>query len=278
MTLSLTTSIRKITFDSPKIMGILNVTPDSFYDGGTLKDDRDFLVKAEHMLAAGADILDVGAVSTRPGAAAVSDDEELRRLLPVVEALARQFPKAVLSVDTYRSVVAREAIGRGAHIINDISGGKLDAGMFDLVAELQVCYVLMHMQGSPETMQQAPTYVDVLMEVKHFLKMQLHKLAQKGVVNNVVIDPGFGFGKTAAHNFQLLKGLRSLKDLGFPVLAGVSRKSMINRVLGTNPGEALIGTTALHAMALMNGADILRVHDVPEARQVLELFNFYQSV
>lgn len=277
MALTLNTSLKPVTFDSPKIMGILNVTPDSFFDGGRLRDDRDFLGRAGRLLEQGADMIDIGAVSTRPGAQLVSEEVELDRLIPVLSAVAKEFPDALISVDTYRSRVALESLRHGAHIINDISGGRFDPAMFNLVAESRCAYILMHMQGSPETMQQDPVYVDVVMEVKHFIKMQLHKLANLGVHDRVAIDPGFGFGKTARHNFQLLKGLASFRDLNCPVLAGVSRKSMINKVLNTKPGDALNGTTVIHAMALMNGANILRVHDVHEAWQAVQLFNYYQS-
>lgn len=276
--LILTTVNGKIDLTKPRVMAILNITPDSFYDGGSIQDVSWADKKAELMLNDGADIIDLGAVSTRPGSGEVSMDMEKKRLFPVLESIIKHFPKAILSVDTYRSEVAKESIEMGAHIINDISGGKHDSKMFPLIAKMKVPYILMHMQGSPQDMQNNPQYVNVVDEVRQFFSAQLNKFAALGVNTNVVIDPGFGFGKTVEHNFQLLKGMKVLKSLGFPILAGVSRKSMINRILGTKPEDALNGTSVVNTLALMNGANILRVHDVKEACQAIELSNYYNSI
>ena len=216
--------------------------------------------------------------SSRPGAAEVPEDEELERLLPAVENLLSVFPDAIISVDTYRSKVAKNAVEAGAHIINDISGGTFDDKMFQTVADLNVPYVLMHIKGSPQNMQNDPRYVDVVQEVKYFFKKQLRKLRDAGVTGNIILDPGFGFGKTLENNYELLKDLASFTDLGCPVLTGVSRKSMINKVLQTTPDEALNGTTVLNTIALLNGANILRVHDVKEAVEVVRLVEFYGGV
>lgn len=267
-----------IDLASPRVMGILNLTPDSFYDGGSYLSDDRYLNQVDKMLKEGADLIDLGAVSTRPGSEAVSVDLELKRLLPVIENITRNFPEALLSADTYNSRVARESIAAGAHIINDISGGMFDDQMFPFIAASKTPYIMMHIQGTPKDMQKDPQYQDVVKEVRTFFDVQLNKLAALGVNNNVVIDPGFGFGKNAEHNFSLLKHLPEFKTLNCPVMAGVSRKSMINRVLGTSPKEALNGTTAVNTIALLNGADILRVHDVREAVEAIKLVTFYNSI
>jgi dihydropteroate synthase len=258
-------------------MGILNITPDSFYDGGKYRNNETLLFQAEKMLNEGAAILDIGAVSSRPGAEEVPEDTELERLLPALENLLSAFPDAVISVDTYRSNVARTAVEAGAHIINDISGGTFDEKMFRTVADLNVPYVLMHIKGTPQNMQNNPQYVDVVQEVKYFFKKQLRKLGNTGVTENIILDPGFGFGKTLENNYELLKDLSAFTDLGYPVLAGVSRKSMINKVLQATPDTALNGTTVLNTIALLNGAGILRVHDVKEAVEAVRLVEFYGS-
>jgi len=213
---------RIIDLSTPVVMGILNLTPDSFYDGGRLKSDQDLLNKVEKMLTAGAAIIDIGAVSTKPGAKAVSEEEELERLNPAFEKIKGQFPDAIISIDTYRSKVAAHLIQCGADIINDISGGTFDPLIFELVAQSKVPYILMHIKGTPENMQNNPTYLDVTIEVKNFFKAQLHKLKALGVIDNLVLDPGFGFGKNLDHNYQLLKELPQITQLGFPVLAGIS--------------------------------------------------------
>lgn len=274
----ITTHSGSIDLSMPRVMGILNITPDSFYDGGKYLQEDAYLAHAEKMIRAGADMIDIGAISTRPGAEKISPEEEINRLSPILQNLIHSFPKATFSIDTYRAEVAKNAIDLGVHIINDISGGRLDPLMFNLVAETHIPYILMHMQGTPGDMQKNPTYVNVVMEIKHFFKMQINKMAHLGVKDNVILDPGFGFGKSIQHNFQLLKGMDTFRELNFPVLAGISRKSMINRVLGTTPEQALNGTSVLNTIALMKGASILRVHDVSEAREAIELFTVYQSI
>ncbi len=267
---------RLISLDEPRIMGILNLTPDSFYDGGKLNDENSILQQAEKMLKEGATFLDVGGYSTRPGADAVSVDEEKKRVIPALEKLSQTFPEAFFSIDTYRAEVAREAIQAGAHIINDISAGDDDAEMFATVAQLQVPYIMMHKKGSPKDMQLDPQYDDVVKEVIQYLSFRLEKLHLLGV-HDVIIDPGFGFGKTLEHNYQLLKNLNLLRMLGVPVLAGVSRKSMINKILHTKPENALNGTTVANTLALLQGASILRVHDVKEAQQAVKIVNYYRE-
>lgn len=259
-------------------MGILNVTPDSFYDGGRYPELQDIVWQAGKMLDEGAALIDIGGISTRPGSSEISTEEELGRLLPAIGEITRHFPDAILSIDTYRSAVARECMKAGAHLVNDISGGRFDEEMFSFIAEAGVPYIMMHIQGNPADMQKDPVYGDVVSEVKAFFEGQLTKLRSLGVTANVVIDPGFGFGKTLEHNFRLLDTLSEFRQLGCPVMAGVSRKSMINRVLGTHPAEALNGTTVIHTIALLNGADILRVHDVKEAVEAVKLVQKLKSV
>ncbi len=253
----------------PAVMGIINATPDSFHAASRVDVDEALRV-AERMLNEGAAILDIGGASSRPGAVAVAEPEELQRVLPVVEALQRRFPEAWLSIDTYRSTVAREAVAAGASMVNDIGAGLLDANMIPTVAMLHVPYVLMHMQGTPSTMQQAPHYTDVAAEVTHFLSERLNTCRAAGIAD-VIMDPGFGFGKTTEHNYTLLRELSRFIALGVPVLVGLSRKRMINEVLGIKADQALNGTTVLNTIALMNGASILRVHDVKEAVQTVAL-------
>jgi dihydropteroate synthase len=261
----------------PVVMGILNVTPDSFSDGGKFTSEAEWLRHAERMVNEGAAIIDIGGVSTRPGAPTVSSDEELRRLLPAVTSVRKRFPGVILSVDTFRSEVARAAVDAGADMINDISGGSMDERMFETIADLDVIYVLMHIQGTPQTMQLDPVYDNVVDEVKHWISERLDRLRSLGV-GNVIIDPGFGFGKTIEHNFLLLKELEKFGDLGAPVLVGLSRKSMINKLLNISNKDSVIGTSVLNHIALQNGACILRVHDVKEAMQVIELHKYLSSI
>lgn len=257
-------------------MGIINLTPDSFFDGGRHQGIQDIIDDAAGKIKHGASIIDLGAVSTRPGAPDVSETEEMQRLLEPLKALRAEFPEVLISVDTYRSGVAEACILAGADLINDISGGVLDERIFAVVAKYQVPYILMHMQGTPQTMQLAPHYEDVVKEVKAFFEMQVAKL--KGLsFDKIILDPGFGFGKDVVHNFQLLKSLPEFSALGFPLLVGLSRKSMINKVLRTKPESALNGTSVLNTIALLNGASILRVHDVKEARQCIELVEEYKK-
>jgi dihydropteroate synthase len=256
----------------PTVMGILNVTPDSFFDGGKLADFSAVLKQAEQMLHDGASILDIGGASSRPGAVEVSASEEMQRVIPIIELLHQNFPEALLSVDTWRAAVARSAVDAGASLVNDISGGRLDAEMSDTVAQLGVPYVLMHMQGTPGDMQKSPQYENVVTEVLDFFIKKLELLRSMGV-KDIVLDPGFGFGKSVEHNFALLKNVHVFQNvLNLPVLAGLSRKSMICKPLGVKPSDALNGTTALHMVALQQGANILRAHDVREAIEVIQLW------
>lgn len=265
-----------LDLSTPKVMGILNTTPDSFFDGGKYTVLDGALARAEQMVAEGASIIDIGGVSTKPGANEVTESDELQRLIPVVETVAKRFSEVVVSVDTFRAKVAYEAVAVGAGMVNDIGAGELDGDMFETVAQLKVPYIMMHMQGTPATMQQNPVYDDVTQEVLDFLIARLNILKSL-MLNDVIVDPGFGFGKTVEHNFALLRQLDRFNILGVPVLVGLSRKSMICKVLKKNPDQALNGTTALHSLALLKGADILRVHDVKEAMEVVKLMQAYAN-
>jgi len=259
-----------IDLASPKVMGILNITPDSFYDGGKYKNEVAILKQAEKMLLEGATFIDVGAYSSRPGAQHISEEIELKRSMPVIDLLIKNFPEIIISVDTFRSKVAQETVLSGAAIINDISGGKMDSKMFKTVADLQVPYVLMHMLGTPQNMQKNPVYKDVVQEIISFFAAQIFKLHQLKV-NDVIIDVGFGFGKTIHHNYQILKHLALFKSLDAAILAGVSRKSMLYKTLDISAQEALNATTSANTIALLNGANILRVHDVKEAFEAIKI-------
>lgn len=262
---------RLISLERPVVMGILNATPDSFFDGGKYQGLDGQLRQVEKMLEVGATFIDVGGMSSRPGAAIIEVEEELRRVLPVIEATLKRFPETLISIDTIHSKVAKAAVAAGACIINDISAGSIDSAMYQTVAELDVPYILMHMQGRPQEMQKNPLYENVALEVLDFFIQEVGKLRALGV-KDLIIDPGFGFGKTVEHNYQLLTHLHTFKMLEVPILAGLSRKSMICKVLKVNPKDALNGTTALHIVALQQGAKILRVHDVKEAVQCIQLF------
>jgi dihydropteroate synthase len=256
----------------PRVMGIINITDNSFYAGSRYTDDDEILSVASGMLGDGADILDIGGCSTRPGSEEVPETVERERVCRATELIIRHFPDAVISVDTYRASVAEAAVtGSGAAIINDISGGVLDPEMFPLVARLKVPYILMHMQGTPRTMQENPSYNDVVADILSWFAGRLAPLREAGV-RDIILDPGFGFGKNAGHNFEMLRRFSEFRIAGMPLLAGLSRKSMIWKTLGTTPDQALNGTSALNMAALINGASILRVHDVREARQVVTLF------
>ena len=261
-----------LSVDEPLVMGIINATHDSFYEGHLKLNANDILVLAGNMIADGAAILDIGGLSTRPGSQPVSLQEETDRVLPMIESIHAAYPDVVLSIDTYNSAVAKAAINGGACIINDISGGNLDTDMIDTVANLGVPYICMHMQGTPATMQQAAVYSNVVQEVLDFFIVKINACNKAGI-RDIIIDPGFGFAKTIEHNFQLLKHLDVLKITGKPILAGLSRKSTIYKTLGTTAAEALNGTTVLNTIALMNGASILRVHDVKEASEAVKLFS-----
>lgn len=258
-------------------MGIINITPDSFYEKSRSENPDTILRLAEKMLSEGASIIDIGGQSTRPGSKKVSPDEELKRIIEPVKALHKNFPEVIISIDTYFSEVAREAILAGASIINDISGGDFDPEMISTVADLNVPYILMHIKGNPETMQESPAYDNVAKEVLDYFIEKLDILKKAGV-HDVIIDPGFGFGKTIDHNFQLLNKLSVFKITGKPVLAGISRKSTIYKPLNISAEEALNGTTVLNTIALLNGASILRVHDVKEAREAVLLVDRYMNV
>ena len=259
-----------VDISSPKVMGILNCTPDSFFDGGKYNNESDILQQVEKMLLEGATFIDVGAYSSRPGATHISEEEELQRIVPVIELLVKNFPEIIISVDTFRSNVAKETVEVGAAIINDISGGKMDSNMFKTVAELKVPYIMMHMLGTPQNMQKNPVYEDVTKELISFFAAQISKLHQLKV-NDIIIDVGFGFGKTIEHNYQLLKDLALFKNLDAPILAGISRKSMLYKPLEITPQLALNATTSANTIALLNGANILRVHDVKEAMEAIKI-------
>ena len=257
-------------FDMPKIMGILNITPDSFYDGGKYLDIEGALERVNTMLVEGADVIDIGGYSSRPGAAEVSVQEELDRLLPVIEQIVNNFPQAVISIDTFRAQVAAEAIRSGAHIINDIGGGNLDDQMFTTVAGLKVPYILMHSRGTPKTMQQQTGYNDLIKEILTDLSKKVTLLRALDV-RDIIIDPGFGFAKTLDQNYELLNRIDELKILGLPILGALSRKSMIYKLLEISPEEALNGTTVLNTLLLIKGVNIIRVHDVRAANEVRKL-------
>ncbi len=268
---------KTLTFIKPLVMAIVNITPDSFYDGNKYVNVNDVLKDVEEKIKQGADIIDIGAASSRPGAIEISETEEWNRLENILTEIRSQFKDIFISVDTYRSTIAEKSCQLGVDIINDISGGNFDTEMFKTVARLKIPYVLMHIKGKPQTMQINPGYQNVFEEVKNELFVKANILKGLGF-DKIIIDPGFGFGKTVAHNFKLLKNIQELKTLGFPVLAGLSRKSMINKIIKTNPVTALNGTTVLNTIALLNGSNILRVHDVDEAKQAIELVEFYKNI
>lgn len=259
-----------IDFEVPRLMGILNVTPDSFYSGSRVEEIDTILAKAEKYINDGATFLDIGGYSSRPGATDIPEEGELQRVLEPIKEVTRAFPQAIVSIDTFRSGVARQAINAGAHVINDISGGHLDSEIIPVAGELKVPFIGMHMKGSPQTMKHLAEYDDLLREMMSYFSAML-ELAYKHHVKDVIIDPGFGFAKNVDQNFQLLRSLAYFKNLEKPLLVGVSRKSMIHRTLGISTGESLNGTTVLNTVALLNGASILRVHDVKEAKEVVEL-------
>ena len=265
-----------IKFNKPLIMSIVNITPDSFYDGGKYDSESDVLKDVEDKINSGANIIDIGASSTRPNSDEITEKEEWQRLKDVLISVRANFPDILLSVDTYRASIAKKSAEHGIDIINDISGGNLDSLMFETVADLNIPYILMHIQGTPKTMQNNPKYLNVVEEVKKDFESKITQLINLGF-NKIILDPGFGFGKSLENNYQLLKSLNIFSSFNYPVLAGVSRKSMINRVIGTNPVTALNGTTVLNTIALQNGASILRVHDAFEAKQAIELVEFYKS-
>lgn len=260
-----------VSLDRPQVMGILNITPDSFYKGSRVEQASDILKQAESMLTEGAMVLDIGGYSSRPGALEISQEEELSRVIPAIALVLKTFPEAFISIDTFRAEVAKAAIETGACMINDISGGGLDEEMFNTVAKFNVPYILMHMQGNPKTMSTLTNYDDIAMDVAKYFGEKCSRLHEMGV-KDIILDPGFGFAKNLKQNYDLLKNLGYLKMLNLPILAGISRKSMIYKSLDLKPEDALNGTTALHMTALMNGASMLRVHDVKEAIETVKLF------
>jgi dihydropteroate synthase len=266
---------RLLVLDKPVVMGILNITPDSFYSGSRIKQDE-VLQKAGEMINEGATILDIGGQSTRPGSTRLSANEELERVIPAIESIRKEFPSVFLSIDTYHAVVAKETVAAGIDIVNDISAGDLDDAMLSTVAVLKVPYIAMHMKGNPDNMQQNPVYENITREVVDYFIQKTTACKAAGIVD-LILDPGFGFGKTIAHNFQLLRNMEALQIFHVPILAGLSRKSTVWKTLQTTPEEALNGTTVLNTIALTKGASILRVHDVKEAKEAITLFEAYSK-
>lgn len=263
-----------IDFETPKIMGILNLTPDSFYDGGSYKSDKQALSQVEKMLNEGATFIDIGGQSTRPTSTWLEPEKELRRVLPVLDVIIREFPKILVSIDTFYAKVAEETVQHGAAIINDISAGNLDDKMFSTIGKLRVPYIIMHMRGKPQTMQTLTQYDDLIRDILYYFSEKVNKARALGI-NDLIVDPGFGFSKTKTQNFKLLKELELFKTLDLPILMGVSHKSTIYKTLNIKPEQALNGTTALNMISLINGAHILRVHEVREAMECVELFLAY---
>ncbi|WP_053977011.1 dihydropteroate synthase [Mangrovimonas xylaniphaga] len=265
-----------VELSTPKVMGILNVTPDSFYDGGSYKNEKDILDKVASMLKDGATFIDLGAYSSRPNAAHVSEAEELQRSVPIVELILKEFPETLISIDTFRSKVAKACIEAGAALVNDISAGLLDENMLSTVAKLHVPYIMMHMRGTPQTMQQHTQYENLTKDILSYFGERMAAARALGI-HDLIADPGFGFSKTLAQNYELLQHMELFKNLEIPFLVGISRKSMIHKVLDTTPEHALNGTTVLNTIALQKGASILRVHDVKEAMECVQLFNQLNS-
>lgn len=274
MTINLNGNLMDLS--TPKIMGILNVTPDSFYDGGMFDSNKKILDHVEKMLTDGVDIIDVGGYSSRPGAKEVKLKDEIKRVVPTIELIKKEFNETTISVDTFRSEVALQAVNSGASIINDISGGDLDPNMFNCVAELNVPYIIMHMRGNPKNMQNNPLYENVIVEIIENLSKKVFEATEAGVID-VIIDPGFGFGKTLKHNYELLNNLDQFKQFNYPILVGLSRKSMIYKILDSTPQYAINGTIITNTIALQNGANILRVHDVSEAIECIKITTFAKN-
>ena len=277
MNKSYVTNGKQLSFEKAQVMAIINITPDSFYDGGKFSSVTDIIKDAEMKISEGATIIDIGAASSRPNAASISAHDEIERLKEPLMALRKEFPHIIISIDTYLSDVAEVVIDLGADMINDISGGEMDKDMLPMVAKHNIAYVLMHMQGTPQTMQVNPTYNNVVSDVISFFQKKIELCKNLGL-DKLILDVGFGFGKTTEHNYQLLKQLNDFTTLDFPLLAGLSRKSMINKIINSSAVTALNGTTVLNTIALHNGASILRVHDVKEAKQAIDLFEFYKKI
>lgn len=276
---------KTLDLSTPQVIGILNLTPDSFFDGGQFINDQGYLLQTERMLREGAAIIDIGGMSSRPGAKIIAPEEEMKRVLPALEQIRQRFPEAILSIDTIHASVAEAALQVGVHMVNDISGGTYDPKMIATVASFGAAFIIMHKKGNPADMQQKPVYEDVVQEVKSFFLKQI-EICRKSGLKDLVLDPGFGFGKTLEHNYTLLRQLSDLKGLGtgrdlpqsgLPLLVGLSRKSMVCQPLQIKPESALNGTTALHMLTLMNGANLLRVHDVKEAQEVIRLWQCYRG-
>lgn len=265
-----------IDLSTPKVMGILNITPDSFFDGGAYQNDKTIVEKVAKMLNDGATFIDVGAYSSRPNALHISEPEELKRLIPTLKLLLKTFPEILISVDTFRSKVAQESVENGACIINDISGGEIDKNMFKTIAQLQVPYILTHIKGTPQNMQNNPTYENILTELMFYFSEKIHQLRKLGL-NDLIIDVGFGFGKTLNHNYQLLQNLDYFKHLNLPILSGISRKSMLYKPLNLTASEALNATTVANTIALLKGTSILRVHDVKEAVEAVKITSLLKT-
>ena len=261
-----------IDLSTPKVMGIINVTPNSFYDGGKHVDEKSILLQVEKMLLEGATFIDIGGYSSKPNAEFVSEEEELQRILPIVQKVLNEFPETIISIDTFRSKVAKETLESGAAMINDISAGNLDDAMLQTIADIQVPYIMMHMRGTPQTMQKMTHYENIIKEMTFYFSERVAKARSLGI-NDLIIDPGFGFAKTLEQNFEVLNKLELFQILELPLLAGVSRKSMIYKTLDTTAEFALNGTTSLNTISLMKGAKILRVHDVKEAVECVKLYN-----
>lgn len=260
-----------IDLSIPKVMGILNVTPNSFFDGGKYKNESEILSQVDKMLSEGATFIDIGAYSSKPNAEFVSEEEEINRIIPVIQLILKHFPEALLSIDTFRAKVAEVCLANGAALINDISAGNLDDNMFEIIAKYNVPYIMMHMRGTPQTMQTLTDYEDIVKEMMFYFSERIHKARSFGI-NDLVIDPGFGFAKTIAQNYEVFQKLELFQMLELPLLVGVSRKSMVYKSLGSTAAEALNGTTVLNTIALTKGATILRVHDVKEAVECVTLF------
>ena len=265
-----------IDLATPKVMGILNITPNSFYDGGKFQEESVILKQVEKLLNEGATFIDIGAYSSKPNAEFVSEEEELQRILPVLQQIIKQFPEAIISIDTFRAEVAKQSVLNGAALINDISAGYLDEKMLPIIAELQVPYIMMHMKGNPQTMQSLTHYDDIVKEMIYYFSERIFEARKLGI-NDLIVDPGFGFAKTLEQNYEVMQKLNIFKQLELPLLVGISRKSMIYKLLETSAQEALNGTTFLNAIALEKGANILRVHDVKEAVECVKLFGMLRN-
>jgi len=266
----------KTYFSTSKVMGILNLSDNSFYDGGKYNNTKKILIQTKKMINEGANIIDIGAQSSRPGSNEISEEEELNRIIPSLIEIRKHFPNVLISVDTYRANVAEESINNGADIINDISSGDLDNNMFSVIAKYKVPYIIMHMLGTPKNMQENPTYNNVVEEIINYFQQKIETLHDLGI-NNLIIDPGFGFGKTLENNYEILNNLEKFKCLEYPILVGVSRKSMIYKLLDTDANQALNGTSVINTIALTKGTDILRVHDIKEAVECIKIVNFAQN-